>query len=224
MVTRCIVMAAGDTFRAAAAEQLEHVGRSGAGCGRWCVAPKGADPSSVIFDAVAQGGPIHYLVRRRLGGHRRSAAHEEQPDGRAEEGAHESPAQGAGSVDEVLLVLDATTGQNGLIQAEAVRRGRRCDGGRADQARRVSEVAASCTRSGRNCGLPIKLVGLGETSGRPRWSSMPTIVRRGALRSGCLSAPHAGAVPGRPSVRRRPVSSAVAARLAHPRRPRIAAS
>ena len=69
-----------------------------------------------------------------------------------------------GLVTEVLLVIDATTGQNGLIQATAVRRGRRGHRCGADQARRH--------RQGRDrlairaeLGIPIKLVGLGEGAG-----------------------------------------------------------
>ena len=111
---RAVVMAAGDTFRAAAAEQLETwAERAGADLVR---GDEGGDPSSIIFDAVQRAAAQGRRPRAR--GHRRSAAHQGQPHGGAPQGAARSPTVSPGKVTEVLLVLDATTGQNGLVQAQ----------------------------------------------------------------------------------------------------------
>ena len=109
-----VLLAAGDTFRAAAVMQLEVWGRR-----TGCDVVKGkdrADPGSVIFDAVKKGVEIGADVvicdtAGRL--HTKTPLMEElKKVGRTAEKALGRPA------DEVLLVLDATTGQNAIQQAE----------------------------------------------------------------------------------------------------------
>ena len=109
---RRVVLAAGDTFRAAAAEQLgQWAKRSGAELIRGA---EGADPSSVIYDAIehaaATGVP---LVMADTAGrlHNRTNLMEELAK------IHRVAGKGPGTVAEVLLVIDASTGQNGLAQA-----------------------------------------------------------------------------------------------------------
>ena len=78
--------------------------------------PRGRDPAaspSTRCEGVERGR------RRRAHRHRRPAAHQDRPDGRARQG--QAGRREAGPVDEVLLVLDATTGQNGLVQARVFR-------------------------------------------------------------------------------------------------------
>ena len=78
-----VVMAAGDTFRAAAAEQLETwAERAGADLVRGA---EGGDPSSVIFDAVQRAAAAGR--RPGAGRHRRPPAHQGQPHGGAPQGA-----------------------------------------------------------------------------------------------------------------------------------------
>ena len=108
-----VTLVAGDTFRAAAADQLEvWAGRSGANIVRQ---HEGADPASVVFDGIqsakAKGSDVIIIdTAGRL--HNKSnlmnelnkisrIVNRELPD----------------AAKEVLLVLDGTTGQNGLIQA-----------------------------------------------------------------------------------------------------------
>ena len=109
---RRVIMAAGDTFRAAAAEQLgQWAERTGSEMVR---GNEGGDPSAVVFDAKWAGrgpGP-----RPGAGRHRRAPAHQDQPHGGAAEGRRVAD-RDPGNVTEVLLVMDATTGQNGLAQA-----------------------------------------------------------------------------------------------------------
>ena len=106
-------MAAGDTFRAAAAEQLEMwADRVGADIVR---GEEGGDPSAVIFDAVqsaASRGADLVLADTAGRLHTKVNLMEELPKVRRV--ADRDP----GNVTEVLLVLDATTGQNGLVQAQ----------------------------------------------------------------------------------------------------------
>lgn len=151
-----VVLAAGDTFRAAAAEQLGlWADRSAATLVR---GSEGADPSSVIFDAVARAaasgtdvvladtaGRLHTKdnLMAELSKVRRVAD------------------KGEGQVDEVLLVIDATTGRNGLTQAEKFREA-------ADITGVVLTKLDGSAKGGivyaihESLGVPIKLVGLGE--------------------------------------------------------------
>lgn len=107
-----VVIAAGDTFRAAATEQLETwAQRSGAALVRGA---EGADPSSVVFDAIehasARGAEI---VLADSAGRLHTKVNLMDELRKVRRVADRSP----GRVSEVLLVLDATTGQNGVVQA-----------------------------------------------------------------------------------------------------------
>jgi fused signal recognition particle receptor len=155
---RSVVLAAADTFRAAAEEQLEiWAGRAGAD---FVGAQRGADPAAVAFDAIsaaeARGrdvvivdtaGRLHTQVNlmEELAKVRRVIA------GRLDGAPHET-----------LLVLDATTGQNGLRQAKLF-----------DEAVNVTGVALTkldgTAKGGvavavtHELGLPVKLIGVGES-------------------------------------------------------------
>jgi fused signal recognition particle receptor len=109
-----VLLAAGDTFRAAAIEQLEiWAQRSGA---EFVGAQSGSDPGAVIFDAItaARARGTGYVLADTAGRqHTKGTLMSElQKIARVTEKALGRPA------DEVLLVLDANTGQNALRQAE----------------------------------------------------------------------------------------------------------
>ena len=129
---RSVVMAAGDTFRAAAAEQLGlWAERVGADLVR---GSEGGDPSSVIFDAVEHAGAKNFdLVLADTAGRLHTKTNLMEELRKVRRVADKDP----GKVTEVLLVLDATTGQNGLVQAQ-----QSCS--RSSTAR---PRAASCSRS-----------------------------------------------------------------------------
>ena len=110
---RRVLLAAGDTFRAAAAEQLDDVGRAGR-ASTSSAGNEGGDPSAVVFDAVERASSRDYdLVLADTAGrlHTKTNLMEELRKVRR------VAEKGAGRVTEVLLVIDATTGQNGLAQA-----------------------------------------------------------------------------------------------------------
>jgi fused signal recognition particle receptor len=156
-VGRRAVMAAGDTFRAAAAEQLETwADRSGADLVRGA---EGGDPSSVIFDAVQRAAARGYeLVLADTAGRLHTKVNLMEELRKVRRVADREP----GKVTEVLLVLDATTGQNGLVQAEQFTEAvdltgvvlTKLDG----SAKGGIALAIQAT-----LGIPIKLVGLGES-------------------------------------------------------------
>jgi fused signal recognition particle receptor len=143
-----VVMAAGDTFRAAAAEQLgTWAERSGASLVRGA---EGGDPSAIIFDAIesaaAKGADLVLAdTAGRL--HTKSNLMEELKKVRRV--ADRDP----GHVTEVLLVIDATTGQNGLVQARQF----------AD-ATEVTAKGGIVFAIQSELGIPVKLVGLGESA------------------------------------------------------------
>ncbi len=151
-----VVMAAGDTFRAAAAEQLGMwAERTGAELVRGA---EGADPSSVIFDAVerasARGGD---LVLADTAGRLHTKVNLMEELRKVRRVAD----KGDGTVTEVLLVLDATTGQNGLVQARQF----------TDAVEVTGVVLTKLDGSAKggivlaiqhDLGIPVKLVGLGE--------------------------------------------------------------
>ncbi len=154
-----VVMAAGDTFRAAAAEQLgTWAERSGAQLVRGA---EGGDPSSVVFDAIsaatARGADVVLAdTAGRL--HTRTNLMEELKKVRR------VADKADGTVTEVLLVLDATTGQNGLQQARQFTEATDLTGvvlTKLDGSAKGGIVFA--IRS--ELGIPVKLVGLGETAG-----------------------------------------------------------
>jgi fused signal recognition particle receptor len=151
-----VVMAAGDTFRAAAAEQLTTwAERAGSHIVR---GDEGADPSSVIFDGVqaaaARGADV---VLADTAGRLHTKVNLMDELSKVRRVADRDP----GHVTEVLLVIDATTGQNGLQQArqftEAV-----------DVTGVVLTKLDGSAKGGivfavqRDLGIPVKLVGLGE--------------------------------------------------------------
>ncbi len=151
-----VVLAAGDTFRAAAGEQLETwADRAEAGIIR---GSEGADPSSVIFDAVqhaaARGAD---LVLADTAGRLHTKVNLMDELRKVRRVAERPP----GQLTEVLLVLDATTGQNGLMQARQFTEAVGVTGivlTKLDGTAKGGVVLA--VRS--ELGLPIKLVGVGE--------------------------------------------------------------
>jgi fused signal recognition particle receptor len=152
---RHVVLGAADTFRAAAAEQLTTWGeRAGATVVR---GPEGADPASVAFDAVKQGteeGADAVLLDTAGRLHTKTGLMDEL-------GKVKRVVSRQSIVDEVLLVLDATTGQNGLTQA-------RVFGDVVDVTGIVLTKLDGTAKGGivfrvqRELGVPVKLVGLGE--------------------------------------------------------------
>jgi fused signal recognition particle receptor len=160
---RSVIMAAGDTFRAAAAEQLETwAGRAGAEFHRGA---EGGDPSSVIFDAIAKAGARDIdLVLADTAGRLHTKSNLMEELAKVRRVADRDP----GNVTEVLLVLDATTGQNGLQQAKQFTEATQCTGvvlTKLDgSAKGGIALAIALDEDMGGLGLPIKLVGLGESA------------------------------------------------------------
>ena len=154
---RTVVMAAGDTFRAAAAEQLgTWAERTGAHLVR---GNEGGDPSSVIFDGVqAAASRGADLVLADTAGRLHTKVNLMEELRKVRRVADREP----GVVTEVLLVLDATTGQNGLQQASQFTEAVDVTGvvlTKLDGSAKGGIVLAINAE----LGIPIKLVGLGET-------------------------------------------------------------
>lgn len=154
---RRVLLAAGDTFRAAAAEQLgTWAERSGADFVRGA---EGGDPSSVIFDGVerAAARQIELVLADTAGRlHTKSNLMDELAKVRR------VAERGAGTVTETLLVIDATTGQNGLVQAREFRQATDVTGvvlTKLDGSAKGGIVFAIETE----LGIPVKLVGVGES-------------------------------------------------------------
>jgi fused signal recognition particle receptor len=153
---RKVSLAASDTFRAAAGEQLETwATRSNA---HLVAQARGADPGAVAFDAVAAArarGTDILIVDTAGRLHTREPLMEElRKVKRVLEKA-------AGRVDEVLLVLDATTGQNGIAQARAFTQAVGVTGvvlAKMDGTAKGGIVLAVREE----LGVPVKLVGTGE--------------------------------------------------------------
>ena len=151
-----VLLGAADTFRAAAAEQLETWGhRVGVPTVRSDV--DGADPASVAFEAVKAG--IEQEVDVVMID---TAGRLQNKVGLMDElGKVKRVIEKQGSVDEVLLVLDATTGQNGLNQAKVFAEVVNITGivlTKLDGTAKGGIVVAIQ----RTLGVPVKLVGLGE--------------------------------------------------------------
>jgi fused signal recognition particle receptor len=154
---RKVVMAAGDTFRAAAAEQLgTWAERTGADIVRGA---ENSDPSAVIYDAVQRAGSRGAdLVLADTAGRLHTKTNLMEELKKVRRVADREP----GRVTEVLLVLDATTGQNGLTQAAQFTEAVDVTGivlTKLDGSAKGGIVLAIAAE----LGLPIKLVGLGET-------------------------------------------------------------
>ncbi|MEE1786505.1 signal recognition particle-docking protein FtsY [Streptomyces sp. SP17BM10] len=152
---RTVVLGAADTFRAAAADQLQTWGeRVGA---RTVRGPEGGDPASIAFDAVKEGiaeGVDTVLVDTAGRLHTKTGLMDEL-------GKVKRVVEKHGPVDEVLLVLDATTGQNGLIQARVFAEVVDITGivlTKLDGTAKGGIVVAVQ----RELGVPVKLIGLGE--------------------------------------------------------------
>ena len=150
-----VVLGAADTFRAAAADQLETWGsRVGASTVR---GPEGGDPASVAFEAVKRGiadsaDTVLIDTAGRL--HTKAGLMDEL-------GKVKRVVEKQGDVDEVLLVLDATTGQNAVIQARVFTEVVDVTGvvlTKLDGTAKGGIVVAVQ----RELGVPVKLVGLGE--------------------------------------------------------------
>ena len=151
-----IVLAAGDTFRAAAGEQLENWGeRSGAEVIRGA---EGADPSAVIFDASQRAKARDArLVLADTAGRLHNKVNLVEELKKIRRVADREP----GEVRETLLVLDATTGQNGLVQAREFLEATGVTGvvlTKLDGSAKGGVVVAIEAE----LGIPVKLVGLGE--------------------------------------------------------------
>ena len=153
---RTVVMAAGDTFRAAAADQLElWARRVGADLVRGA---EGGDPASIVFDAKERAGARHTdLVLADTAGRLHTKVNLMEELKKVRRVADRPP----GKVTEVLLVIDATTGQNGLIQAKEFTAAVGITGvvlTKLDGTAKGGIALAIQTE----LGIPIKLVGLGE--------------------------------------------------------------
>ena len=153
------LLAAGDTFRAAAAEQLTMWGeRAGVEVVR---GSEGGDPSSVVYDAVERAAArgIDLVLADTAGRlHTKSNLMDELSKVRR------VAEKGAGVVTETLLVIDATTGQNGLVQAREFREATDVTGvvvTKLDGSAKGGIVFAIETE----LGIPVKLIGVGEGVG-----------------------------------------------------------
>lgn len=150
-----VLLAAADTFRAAAADQLQTWGsRVGIEVVR---GPEGGDPASVAFDALAQGieSGVDVVVVDTAGRlHTKSGLMDEL-------GKIKRVIERKAPVTEVLLVIDATTGQNGLAQARVFAEV-------VDITGIVLSKLDGSAKGGivvpvqRELGVPVKLIGLGE--------------------------------------------------------------
>ncbi|WP_427891186.1 signal recognition particle-docking protein FtsY [Kribbella sp. GL6] len=150
-----VVLGAADTFRAAAADQLQTWGeRVGA---RTVRGPEGGDPASIAFDSVKEGiaeeaDVVLIDTAGRL--HTKTGLMDEL-------GKVKRVIEKSAEVDEVLLVIDATTGQNGLTQARVFAEV-------IDVTGLVLTKLDGTAKGGiviavqRELGVPVKLVGLGE--------------------------------------------------------------
>ena len=153
---RSVLLAAGDTFRAAAADQLEQwATRSGAEIVR---ATEGADPGSVVHDAIGRAKARHIdLVLADTAGRRANSSNLLDELAKVRRVADREP----GEVVETLLVLDATTGQNALSQAREFLAAASVTGivlTKLDGTARGGIVIAI----ERDLGIPVKFVGVGE--------------------------------------------------------------
>nr|WP_218850008.1 signal recognition particle-docking protein FtsY [Nesterenkonia sandarakina] len=151
-----VLLGAADTFRAAAAEQLSTWGhRVGVPTVKSDV--EGADPASVAYEAVDRGVELEVdVVMIDTAGRLQNKSNLMDELGKVKRVVEKKSA-----VDEVLLVLDATTGQNGLNQAKVFSEVVNVTGivlTKLDGTARGGIVVAIQ----RQLGVPVKLIGLGE--------------------------------------------------------------
>ena len=151
-----VILGAADTFRAAAADQLQTWGQR-VGVPTVRSDREGADPASVAFDAVKSAGEYEadVVIIDTAGRLHNKAGLMDELSKVKRVVEKQSP------IDEVLLVLDATTGQNGMRQAEVF--------GEAVNITGIVLSKLDGTAKGgivvnvqRRLGVPVKLVGLGE--------------------------------------------------------------
>ncbi len=153
---RSVMLAAGDTFRAAAADQLEQwATRTGADIVR---ASEGADPGSVVHDALGRAAARGVdIVLADTAGRRSNSTNLLDELSKVRRVADREP----GQVVETFMVLDATTGQNALSQAREFLAA-------ADVTGIVLTKLDGTARGGivvaieRDLGIPVKFVGVGE--------------------------------------------------------------
>ena len=153
---RSVVLAAGDTFRAAAADQLEQwATRTGADIVR---SAEGADPGSVVHDALGRAAARGAdMVLADTAGRRSNSTNLLDELSKVRRVADREP----GQVVETFMVLDATTGQNALSQAREFLAA-------ADVTAIVLTKLDGTARGGivvaieRDLGIPVKFVGIGE--------------------------------------------------------------
>ena len=152
-----VILAAADTFRAAATEQLQTWGeRLGV---RVVTGPQNGDPASVAFDAItkAKESGCEYLIVDTAGRlHTKSSLMDEL-------GKVRRVIEKVSLVDEVLLVVDATTGQNGITQAKLFMESVAVTGlilTKMDGSAKGG-VALAIERE---TGIPIKFIGTGESA------------------------------------------------------------
>jgi fused signal recognition particle receptor len=152
---RRVVLGAADTFRAAAADQLQSwAARVGADVVR---GPEGADPASVAFDAVGKGieAGVDVVVIDTAGRlHTKAGLMDEL-------GKIKRVVEKRARVDEVLLVLDATIGQNSLPQARVFAEVVDITGVVLTKLDGTAK-GGIVFRVQQELGVPVKLVGLGE--------------------------------------------------------------
>jgi fused signal recognition particle receptor len=152
---RRVVLGAADTFRAAAADQLQSwASRVGAEVVR---GPEGADPASVAFDAVDKGikvGADVVVIDTAGRLHTKTGLMDEL-------GKVKRVVSKRAAVDEVLLVLDATIGQNGLMQAKVFAEVVEITGVVLTKLDGTAK-GGIVFRVQQELGVPVKLVGLGE--------------------------------------------------------------
>lgn len=152
---RRVVLGAADTFRAAAADQLQTWGsRVGADVVR---GPEGADPASVAFDAVDDGtktGADVVVIDTAGRLHTKTGLMDEL-------GKVKRVVEKRAAVDEVLLVLDATIGQNSLPQAKVFAEVVDITGVVLTKLDGTAK-GGIVFRVQQELGVPVKLVGLGE--------------------------------------------------------------
>ncbi len=152
-----VLLGAADTYRAAATEQLEEWARR-AGCDI-VTGASGSDPGAVAFEALASA---------RAGGHdvvlidTAGRLHNQEPlMGELEKVRRVIARQLDGAPHETLLTIDATTGQNGVRQAELFARAVAVDGivlTKLDGSAKGGVAIAIA----RELGIPVKLIGVGE--------------------------------------------------------------
>ena len=154
---RSVLVAAGDTFRAAAVEQLaEWAERSGADIVR---AAQGSDPGAVAYDAVeAARARGHDVVLVDTAGRLHTQDHLMEELAKVRRVIEK---QLPGAPHETLLTIDATTGQNGLRQAQLFREAVEVDGIILTKLDGTAKGGIALAIA-QELGVPVKLIGIGE--------------------------------------------------------------